>query len=159
MSYPIRAEFYSCLESILMTQAKKLVDDIAKHQQVDSKDLWAHIKTQVSIGLLDTELDDIQPLYCAHPFITDGAMRTRCRAPCLTGFDACPRHINQPIPKEKQTSFASVHRIVDYNGSSYFVNEQGIAMDKNGVPRGELKEDNLLVLFEKIDKPTSWSPP
>jgi hypothetical protein len=160
MNYPIHTELYSALESILLTQAKKLVDDVAKHQNTDSKELWQRIKSQIKIGLLDTELDDEKEVYCPHPFITDsGAIKTRCRAPCLIGFTACPRHINQPLPKDKQTSYESVDRVVDYQGCTYFVDKHRIARDKNGMPRGELDADGVLVLFEKGDKPANWAAP
>ncbi len=159
MNYPIHAEFYSALESILLTQAKKLVEDVAKHQNTDSKELWQRIKSQIKVGLLDAEVDD-QELYCPHPFVTDsGAVKTRCRAPCLVGFSACPRHVNQPLLKDKQTTYESVDRIVDYQGSTYFIDKHRIARDKNGMPRGQMDEDDVLVLFEKSDKPQGWEAP
>ena len=159
MTHPVHVEIYSCLESILLTQAKRLVEDIAKHQNTDSKELWSLIKPQIKVGLLDVELPEELPHYCPHPCASEGAVKLRCRAPCLLGFSACPRHIQMPLSKDKQTTYESVDRVIDFQNQVYFVDKHRIARDKNGQPVGVLDDTNVLVLFEKCDKPESWTPP
>ena len=98
MSYPVVGEIWSALESTLLIQGKCLVEDIAKHYNSDPKTLWAKIKPQIKIEILDVELSE--PSLCSHfAGNTDGAIHLRCRSPCLIGFDACSRHIN--ISKDK----------------------------------------------------------
>ena len=104
------------------------------------------IKPQIKIGLIDMEVPE--PTTCSHMAgNTDGAIRLRCRAPCLIGFDACPRHVNSPATKST-TSYKLVDRVIDVVGVSYFIDENSIAIDKNGKTRGYV-EDNTLILFEK----------
>ena len=148
MSYPVVAEFYSTFESILMSNAKRLVEDIAHKQgaSATTNDLWKKVKEKIKIGLMDIELPDPLPTYCSYPLgHSDGAIRTRCRAPCLLGYEACPNHIQKPITQTNNDDI--VDRIYDCDGIIYFVNEKGIALDRNGRPKGTVK-DNILYLFE-----------
>lgn len=149
MSYPVVAEFYSTFESILMANAKRLVEDIAHKQGASSttNDLWKKVKEKIKIGLMDVELPEPLPTYCSHPIgHSDGAIKNRCRAPCLLGYEACPNHIQKPIPPTTDNE-DSVDRIFDCDGITYFVNDKGIALDRNGKPKGTVKE-NVLYLFE-----------
>jgi hypothetical protein len=68
--------------------------DIAKKQGADSKELWGLVKPQIRIGLLDIEIPEDIPTYCSHMkgHAEHGAVRMRCRAPCVLGFPACPDH-------------------------------------------------------------------
>ncbi len=137
-TYPVNAEFYSILESVLMTQAKKLVEDIAKFQKADSKDLWAQLRPQIRVGLLDTITDDDPPLYCnAFAGNVEGAIRQRCRAPCLAGFSACPKHVNMPLrPDTNQHPLTQVKRLLDVDNTVYYKTPQGDLVDKNGLKKG-----------------------
>ncbi len=148
MSYPVVAEFYSTFESILMANAKRLVEDIAHKQGASNttNDLWKKVKEKIKIGLIDIELPDPLPTYCSFPVgHSDGAIKIRCRAPCMLGYDACPNHIQKPTPLTTEDD--TVDRIYDCEGIVYFVNDKGIAMDRNGKPKGTVK-DNVLYLFE-----------
>ena len=151
-TYPVIAEIWTVLESILQIQAKRLVEDIAKHQNSDSKELWKKIKQQVRIGLMDIELPDPLPTTCSHSsgMCEGGAIRLRCRAPCALGFDACPRHVGtqQYI---STGNYQIVDRILDSSGQAYFVDTHGIAHDKNGKPRGYIL-DSVINLFESGEK-------
>ncbi len=150
--YPVIAEVWSIFEGTLQVQAKRLVEDIAKHNNSDPKALWAKIKPQIKIGLLDLNLDDELPTCCSHPLgTTEGAIRLRCRAPCVLGFDACHRHIHTPHAKPQGT-FESVDRVIDYEGHQYFVDKNKIAHDRNGRPKGYI-DDGTLILFEVCKKP------
>lgn len=151
-SYPVVAELWSLLEGTLQSQAKRLVEDIAKHQKADPKELWSKVKGRIQIGLLDVDLPETLHTYCSHLSGTvDGAVRLRCRAPCVLGFDACPRHVGVPLKQETST-YEKVHRMYDHLGNVYFVDTNSIALDKNGKPRGYI-EDGTLVLFEKTNGP------
>lgn len=153
--YPVIAELWTTFEGTLQLQAKRLVEDIAKHNNSDPKALWAKIKPQIKIGLLDIGLDDELPTSCSHPLgSVDGAIRLRCRAPCVIGFDACPKHIHTPLSKS-QTAYETVDRVLDYEGHSYFVDKKSIAHDRNGRPKGYVDEDGTLILFETATKPPS----
>ena len=147
--YPVIAELWTLFEGTLQVQAKRLVDDIAKFQNVDSKALWAKIKPQIKIGLLDVELDEELPTSCSHASATceGGAIKTRCRAPCVIGFDACPRHVNTARTTTSSNTYASVDRILDYQGNTYFVDKHKIAHDRNGRPKGYV-DDGVLYVFE-----------
>ncbi len=146
------AEIWTLFEGSLQLQAKRLVEDIAKQQNADSKALWAKVKPQIKIRLLDSELEENSPSLCSFPIgVTEGAVRLRCRAPCLLGFSACPRHCQtaqpSPIGPSNSSTGPSVDRIYDSRGCSYFVDKHGIARDRNGIARGQVDE-GVLMLFE-----------
>ena len=152
-TFPVIAEIWTLFEATLQNQAKKLVDDLAKANGRDPKELWAKVKPQLRVGLLDIELPEELPCSCPYPSsTTDGAVRLRCRAPCLLGFPACPNHINKPLPTSL-TQLPEVDRILDFENKTYYVCEKGIARDKNGKPKGIVKED-VLWLFEKEEEPS-----
>ena len=147
-TFPVIAEIWNLFEATLQGQAKKLVDDLAKANGRDPKELWAKVKPQLRVGLLDVELPEELPCTCPFPSSTpDGAIRLRCRAPCLLGFPACPTHINKPTPTSL-TQLPVVDRILDFENKTYYVCEKGIARDKNGKPKGIVKEGSLY-LWEK----------
>ena len=149
-TYPVIAEIWTLFEGTLQTQAKRLVEDIAKHQKADPKALWAKIKPQIRIGLLDLELPDPLITSCSHPSgaCDGGAIRLRCRAPCVLGFDACQRHWGLANVKAPSNKYKSVDRVLDYEGKTYFVDGASIAHDRSGRPRGYV-EGGVLYLFEK----------
>lgn len=145
MSYPVVAECWTIFESALLVQARKLVDDIAKHQKTDAKTLWAKVKPTIRIPLLDVDLPD-QSL-CIHVVQRDcSPIYQRCRAPCLIGFNECTQHINSSVTE--MPGYQSVDRIVDYEGVAYFVDESSVARDSQGVAKGMVENDTLF-LFEK----------
>jgi hypothetical protein len=153
-TFPVVSEIYSTFEACLQAQAKRLVEDIAAYQKTDFKSLWAKVKPQIRVGLLDIDLDDTAPIYCSHPSgSSEGAIRQRCRQPCLLGFSACPRHAYEPPSSNtsSSTGLEKVDRILDYAGTSYFVDAHGIARDKNGRPKGVVLEE-VLHLFEKTEE-------
>lgn len=145
-TYPVVAEIWSLFEGVLQANAKRLVEDIAKQNKADPKALWEHIRPRIQIGLLDIDLPEDQPTTCAHMSTSDGAVKMRCRAPCILGFTACPKHTNTPLPCESDEK--KVNRVLDFQGNTYFVDENHIAMDKYGQPKGYV-EDGELFLFEK----------
>ena len=150
-TFPVNALVYNTLEAILLTQAKKLTEDIAKFQKADSKELWAQIRPQLRIALHETETEDEQPLYCSHPSGgLEGAVRQRCRAPCLLGFSACPRHVE--TPKRTETSpLTPVKRLIDYDGTVFFQKDNGDLIDKNGKKKGFRDRDTVFV-FEIVNE-------
>ncbi len=148
MSYPVNLEVWSAFQTTLLTQAKRLCDDVARTYSKDPKELWNSVKGNLSIGLMDIEVDEEIPKYCDFPLgITDGAIRTRCRAPCMLGFSSCPTHIHKQSPP-LNPDHPVVDRILDHCNRAYFVDSNGIARDKNGCVKGVYKED-CLYLFEK----------
>ena len=153
MQYPVVAEIWSLFETTLSLQAKKLVEDIAKHEGADPKDLWAKIRPQIRVGLLNYDLPEDGPTTCSHSsgMCEGGAIYLRCRAPCVIGFDACPRHVGT-AKTETSNLNEIVHRKLDYNGVAYFVDKHGIAHDKNGRPKGHVKDD-VLYLFQQVEAP------
>lgn len=154
MDYPVIAEIWTLFEGSLQLQAKRLVEDIAKQQNADSKALWAKVKPQIKIRLLDTEIQEQTSSLCSFPIgATEGAVRLRCRAPCLLGFPSCPRHCQQAHPPlgAPSNSGPSVDRIYDSRGCSYFVDKYGIARDRNGIARGQVDE-GVLMLFEATEQ-------
>ena len=146
--YPIIAEIWSVLEATLQGQAKRLVEDIAKHQKADPKAIWAKVRPQIRVGLLDVELPDNLVTVCSHPSGTyDGsAVRCLCRAPCIIGFDSCARHVGTPVTSPS-TTHENVDRVIDYMNNTYFVDNKNIAHDRTGKSRGVVRED-VLYLFE-----------
>jgi hypothetical protein len=152
-TYPVVSELWTLFEGTLMTQAKKLVEDIAKHQKADPKALWAKIKTQVRVGLVDVDLPEPLITSCSHPSggCDGGAIRLRCRAPCVIGFDTCHRHCGQPLALGHSSKYEKVDRVLDYEGKTYFVDAKGIAHDMGGRPRGHVQE-GVLYLFVKASQ-------
>jgi hypothetical protein len=147
-TYPVVSEIWTLFEGTLILQAKRLVEDIAKHQKADPKALWAKIKPQVRIGILDIDLPEPLLTLCSHPSgsCEGGAIALRCRAPCLLGFDACQKHIG--MRKQAKPAHELVDRVMDFKGGVYFVDSRAIAHDRNGRPKGYVK-DEVLYLFEK----------
>ncbi len=155
--FVVIGEIWNNLQAILSTNAKRLVDDIARKQGVDAKDLWTRVKPQIRIGLTDIEVPEEGPLFCSHLKGSGdhGAIRMRCRAPCLLGFTTCPEHAGKPeLSMSAVTeSLPSVKRVFDIDNKTYFVDEQNIARDRNGIPKGTVNEDGVLVLFEMWARP------
>jgi hypothetical protein len=58
----------------------------------------------------------------------------------------CFQHAGKPQPKVKE-DLPQVKRVLDHNSIQYFVDEHGIAYDKNGTPKGTVVEETL-TLFE-----------
>jgi hypothetical protein len=144
-TYPIVAEIWTIFEATLMVQAKRLVEDIAQHQGRDSKELWALIKPKVKIPLFDTDFPE--PTLCSHIIGSQGtAIIQRCRSPCLLGFGTCADHSHSP--KVPTSTLESVDSIKDMDGQMYYVDNKGLARDKQGKPKGIVKED-VLYLFNK----------
>jgi len=148
-TFPVVAEIWNIFESTLLLQAKKLVEDIASHQKADAKVLWARVKSNIRLGLLDVDVPETGT-ECLHSSSTaDGAIHQRCRSPCLLGFDACPQHIhttNTMASVEEET----VDRVIDCNNQPHFIDLSRIARDKNGKPVGYVEDDGILYIFEKI---------
>ena len=152
-TYPVVAEIWTLFEGTLITQAKRLVEDIAKHQKADPKALWAKIKPQIRIGLVDTELPEPLITNCSYASGSlgslgseGGAIMMRCRAPCVLGFDTCHSHAG--LSKRGMSGkHEVVDRVMDYQQKTYFVDNRSIAHDRNGKPKGYVKE-GVLYLFE-----------
>jgi hypothetical protein len=139
------AEIWTTFEATMLVQAKKLVEDIAAHQGRDSKELWSQIKKQIRIPLADAEFPE--PTLCSHSIGSQSsAVIQLCRAPCLLGFGTCPKHANQVKLTHSETSAEPVEAIKDMDGQTYYVDSKKIARDKNGKPKGIVKED-VLYLF------------
>lgn len=164
--YPVVAEIWTLFEATLLTHAKRLTEDIAKRQGKDYKELWALIKPQVKIGLIDTDLGE--PTFCSHYLGNrEGPINLRCRAPCALGFDACPQHIHtakvEPSTevktsaevktstevKTKGKAKATVQNIKASNGQTYYKDDRGVVRDKSGTLQG-IFENNVLYLLEEV---------
>jgi hypothetical protein len=176
--YPVVAEIWTLFEATLLTHAKRLTEDIAKRQGKDYKELWALIKPQVKIGLIDTDLGE--PTFCSHYLGNrEGPINLRCRAPCALGFDACPQHIHtakvEPSAevktstevktsaevktstevktsaevKTKGKAKATVQNIKASNGQTYYKDDRGVVRDKSGTLQG-IFENNVLYLLEEV---------
>jgi hypothetical protein len=127
-----------------MVQAKRLVEDIAQHQGRDSKELWSLIKPKIKVPLFDTDFPE--PTLCSHIVGSQGtAIIQRCRSPCLLGFGTCPEHSHC---LKSTSTLESVDSIKDMNGQTYYLDAKGLARDKQGKPKGVVKED-VLYLFHK----------
>jgi len=147
-TFPVVAEVWSIFENTLQIQAKKLVDDIAKREKADPKVLWARIKPQIRIGLLDIEIPESGAL-CTYPSTTsEGAVKQLCRSPCLLGFDACTRHVHTSKTIDNTSTYPTVDRITDCHGHTYFVDTNSIVRDKNGKVKGHILE-GVLYLYEE----------
>jgi hypothetical protein len=150
MPYNVVAECWSIFESALMVQARKLVDDIAKEQGSDKKELWAKIYPRTKVDLIDVELPE-QPL-CSDLCHRDGsAILERCRAPCLLGFERCPSHLGsvsrEGVQGDKEQP-EEVERILDHEGTTYFVDTKNNVRDKTGIIQG-IVEDDVFYAFVK----------
>jgi hypothetical protein len=145
-TYPVVAEIWTTFEATMMVQAKRLVEDISKHQGRDSKELWAQVKKQIRIPLFDTDFPE--PTLCAVPTGSQGtAIHQRCRTPCVLGFGTCAAHSNIAV-KAAPSSLESVDSIKDMDGNVYYVDNKSIARDNQGCPKGIVK-DEILYLFTK----------
>jgi len=146
--YPVVAEVWTTFEATMMVQAKKLVEDIAAHQGRDAKELWSQVKKQIRIPLVEAEFPE--PTLCSHPVQNHTAILQRCREPCLLGFATCPKHAHQ-IKTEPPDTLESVDAVKDMDGITYYVDSKKIARDKQGKPKGLVKDD-VLYLFQTASK-------
>lgn len=144
MSYPVVAECWNLFESALNIQARKLVEDIAKHQRADPKELWAKVRPSIKIPLLDVDIPD-EP-FCHYSVPANSIVIELCRAPCLLGFDRCPQHLS--LHDSDTKTYEQVYRVKDTEGTTYFVGEDGLARDLLGVVKG-MVEGGELFLFDK----------
>jgi len=151
MDYPVVAEIWSLFEATLLTQAKRLVEDISKHEGRDSKELWSLIKPQIRIKLFETDIDE--PKFCTFPLGNrEGVVSIRCRAPCVLGFDACHMHSHaQATPPQGSDSLEEVKSVKDSAGITYYVDSKKVARDINGKAKGVV-EDDVLYLFETVSE-------
>jgi len=146
-TYPVVGEIFSIFEATLMVQAKRLVEDIAKHQGRDAKELWSQIKKQTRVQLFDTEFPE--PTLCPFPIGSNGtAIFQRCRQPCLLGFGTCTEHASLTYKKDTSGVAESVDTIKDMDGNVYYLDAKSIARDRLGKPKGIVKE-GVLYLFNK----------
>jgi hypothetical protein len=147
-NFPVNLEIWNIFHSALLGNAKKLVEDIAKQNNKDSKELWSRVKGEIKVGLMDIEIDEEIPKLCSHPTTLDSAIHLRCRAPCMLGFSSCPLHHNKQIATDPPShEVKTVDRVYDYLNKLYFVDSDSIARDKLGKVKGYVKED-VLYLFE-----------
>lgn len=147
MSYPVILSCWNIFEDALRDQAKEMVKDIAKHQGVDWKDLWDKVRPTIKVPLLNADVSE-QP-FCTH-LMEKGTSRVieRCRAPCLLGYEYCPSHLSSPTPVSR--GIDPVDRILDHEGTTYFVDSRSVAKDSSGVVKG-MVEDGVLYLFQRSD--------
>lgn len=144
MSYPVVAECWAIFEASLMNQARALVEDIAKHQGVESKGLWAKVRPTIKIPVLEIDVPE-QPL-CIYSIERENSIvLERCRAPCLIGFERCPLHMNS---RPCETKREEVDRIIDIDGVSYFVDAKSVVRDASGSVQGVVEDD----VFYRLEK-------
>lgn len=150
MNYPVVGEIWKIFEQTLLISAKKLSDDIAKHQGGDSKVLWNEIKKQIKIGILDIDIPDTPTSCPCMAKEVKGVVYERCRVPCLLGYAACPDHMSGGSPTRDPTHQThQVKRVMDFKGIHYFIDKHGIAMDTYGTPKGVVEEE-VLYLFTPV---------
>lgn len=153
MNYPVVGEIWKIFEQTLLISAKKLSDDIAKHQGGDSKVLWNEIKKQIKIGIIDIDIPDTPTSCPCMAKEVKGVIYERCRVPCLLGYAACPDHMSgghQTHTHQTHTHQTSqVKRVMDFKGVHYFIDKHGIAMDTYGTPKGVVEEE-VLYLFTAV---------
>ena len=155
MNYPVVGEIWKIFEQTLLISAKKLSDDIAKHQGGDSKVLWNEIKKQIKIGIMDIDLPDTPTSCPCMAKEVKGVIYERCRVPCLLGYSVCPDHMSGGRPAPNTNPNASptpnqpVKRVMDFKGVHYFIDKHGIAMDTYGTPKGVVEEE-VLYLFTPV---------
>ena len=145
MNYPVVGEMWRIFEQSLMISAKKLTEDIAKHQGADPKALWSAINKKIKISVTEVDVPET-PSTC--PYIidtTEGIIKQRCRIPCLLGFAACPNHINTHV-KDVPT-LPPVRRVMDFKGDIYFI-DGDVARNVHGVAKGVV-ENEVLYIFTK----------
>lgn len=150
MPYTVVAECWSIVESALMLQARSLVEDLAKHQGSDAKELWAKIRPTIKLDLVYAELPE-EPLCIAECRRDGSVILERCRAPCLLGFECCPSHIGSTstVTSTSTTSeLKEVERFFDHEGNTYFVDIHKNVVDKSGIIRG-IVEDDVFYAFVK----------
>ena len=150
-TYPVVAHLWTTFQATLMVQAKVLVNDIAKHQGRDAKELWAQIKNQIRFPLVDIEFPE--PTLCSFPIGSKGtAVLQRCRAPCVLGFGTCHEHASLSEESKphnhSKADVETVDSIKDMSGNTYYLDTKGIARDKLGKTSGIVKDD-VLYLFSK----------
>jgi len=144
MSYPVVAECWNIFEASILIQARKLVDDLAKHQGAEPKELWAKVRPTIKIPLIDFDIPE-QPLCTLSLQKEDSCILERCNAPCLIGFERCQKHMQSVSTR---LDCERVDRITDEDGTPYFLDAQSVVRNSAGIPKG-LLEDGVVFLFHK----------
>jgi len=154
--FPIIAEVWQTFHTVLQIQAKRLVEDIAKENKADSKELWRLVSATLKTPLVGADLPDPIPSTC--PILltkADGAVRLRCRAPCLLGFTTCTQHsLTSQTQDPPDPPDPPVRRYIDITtGSVYFIGTDEIVYDINGEPRGYVTEGDVFLCKEAEPAP------
>ena len=148
MSFPIINELWQSFHTVLQVQARRLVEDIAKENKADPKELWRLVSATLKTPLVDADLPDPLPVTCpALLSRSEGAVRLRCRAPCVLGFSTCAQHTS--YTKDAELTEPTVRRFIDTaSGSVYFIHADEIVYDVNGEPRGYVKDGDVFLCAE-----------
>lgn len=147
MSFPIIAELWQTFHTVLQVQARRLVEDIAKENKADPKELWRLVNATLKTPLVDADLPDPLPVTCpALLSRSEGAVRLRCRAPCVLGFSTCAQHVGAAAAQPSDDP--PVRRFIETaTGAVYFIGDD-IVYDINGEPRGYVKEEDVFLCSE-----------
>ena len=157
--FPIIAEVWQTFHTVLQIQAKRLVEDIAKENKADPKELWRLVSATLKTPLVSADLPDPIPSTCPALLSKgEGAVRLRCRAPCLLGFTTCVQHCGPGPgpgpgqgPSQSPAEDPPVRRYIDTStGSVYFIGTDEIVYDINGEPRGYVTEGDVFLCKEAV---------
>lgn len=141
-AFPIIDELWQVFQTTLQVQARRLVTDIAKETNSDPKELWRLVSATIKTPLASVDLPDPLPVTC--PALlnrTEGAIRLRCRAPCLLGFQTCAAHAGMTLDMGGSQE-PRVRRYIDTVKGTFFIHED-VVYDVNGQPQGFVKEGDV----------------
>ena len=142
-AFPIIDEMWQAFQTTLQVQARRLVNDIAKETNTDPKELWRLVGATIKTPFVSADLPDPLPTSC--PALlnrTEGAIRLRCRAPCLLGFQTCSAHTCQLPEVPAPPLEPSCRRYIDSEKGTFFISED-IVYDVNGQPQGFVKDGDV----------------
>ena len=140
-AFPIIDEMWQAFQTTLQVHARRLVNDIAKETNTDPKELWRLVGATIKTPFVSADLPDPLPASC--PALlnrTEGAIRLRCRAPCLLGFQTCSAHTVQ-FPEVVGIE-PLCRRYIDSEKGTFFISED-IVYDVNGQPQGFVKDGDV----------------
>jgi hypothetical protein len=110
--YKVRRVLWESLESVLLSESKKYVGELARRLQLPEKELMRRVfpsSDSMKVYIQDSSISDNQ----CHAFIQDDEITCYCRKPIVYGSDFCHFHRTKRMTVIKEMPSQYVKRIKD----------------------------------------------
>lgn len=148
MSIAIPKTLLATLQATFDAEAKKLAKDAAKILKVPDKEVLQILKSVPKVQLKVVD-DDEYPSSCP-VFVSNTALLSRCRKPCLLGTGRCTEHQNEidvPTIPETVKTVTRIQSTEELQTILWCDEDTKDVYDSSGTIVGQLNEENTLEYF------------